>query len=70
MAGPGDKYAKDTRKYNPEFAAANPEEDYDSKLDEVLHCTVRYCTVRSVLMPVCCVASGYEDGCLHGQGEM
>lgn len=62
MAGPGDKYAKDTRKYNPEFAAANPEEDYDSKLDEVLDCMD--CTVRSrrsVFMPVRRVASFYKD---------
>lgn len=35
MAGPGDKYAKETRKYNPEFAADHPDEDYDAKVNEV-----------------------------------
>lgn len=36
MAGPGDKYAKDTRAYNPEFAAkAGDEADYDKKIQEV-----------------------------------
>lgn len=36
MAGPGDTYAKDTRAYNPEFAAAAGDEDeYDKKIQEV-----------------------------------
>lgn len=36
MAGPGDKYAKDTRAYNPEFAAkAGDEAEYDKKIQEV-----------------------------------
>lgn len=36
MAGPGDTYAKDTRAYNPEFAAAaGDEEEYDKKIQEV-----------------------------------
>lgn len=35
MAGPGDKYAKDTRKYNPDFAAEHPEDEYDNKIEEV-----------------------------------
>lgn len=37
MAGPGDKYAKDTRKYNPDFAAEHPEDEYDNKIEEVNH---------------------------------
>eukprot|EP00903_Cladosiphon_okamuranus_P009606 g9144.t1 len=37
MAGPGDTYAKDTRAYNPEFAAAaGDEEEYDKKIQEAL----------------------------------
>ncbi|CAN0085955.1 unnamed protein product [Scytosiphon promiscuus] len=37
MAGPGDTYAKDTRAYNPEFAAAAGDEDeYDKKIQEAL----------------------------------
>eukprot|EP00904_Undaria_pinnatifida_P008949 jgi/Undpi1/5184/HiC_scaffold_19.g08535.m1 len=36
MAGPGDKYAKDTRKYNPDFAAEHPEDEYDNKIEEIL----------------------------------
>ena len=36
MAGPGDTYAKDTRAYNPEFAAkAGDEDEYDKKIQEV-----------------------------------
>lgn len=36
MAGPGDSYAKDTRAYNPDFAAAaGDEEEYDKKIKEV-----------------------------------
>ena len=35
MAGPGDKYAKETRKYNPEFAADHPDEEYDAKIEQV-----------------------------------
>ena len=36
MAGPGDAYAKETRMYNPDFAAAaGDEEEYDKKIQEV-----------------------------------
>ncbi|CAM9839555.1 unnamed protein product, partial [Choristocarpus tenellus] len=35
-AGPGDKYAKDTRTYNPKFAEEHPDELYDEKIKEVL----------------------------------
>ncbi|CAN0222600.1 unnamed protein product, partial [Ectocarpus fasciculatus] len=40
MAGPGDSYAKDTRAYNPDFAAAAGDEDtYDKKIKEALEGT-------------------------------
>ncbi|CAN0187059.1 unnamed protein product [Ectocarpus sp. 6 AP-2014] len=40
MAGPGDSYAKDTRAYNPDFAAAaGDEEEYDKKIKEALEGT-------------------------------
>lgn len=35
MAGPGDDYAKDTRAYNPDFAKDHPEEEYETKIQEV-----------------------------------
>lgn len=35
VAGPGDTYAKDTRAYNPDFAAAHPEDEYEQMIEEV-----------------------------------
>lgn len=49
MAGPGDTYAKDTRAYNPEFAAAAGDEDeYDKKIQEVSGSVTTLSFVRNV----------------------